>query len=83
MNLISHHAVDEEAAHLFVYRFKGGGAEIVTSVKIEVNDPRLARRFAQNILAEMAKEMQAGVLLDEPNDAVTDVSAVSPMAPAA
>lgn len=62
MELISHQPVAGGAAHLFIYRFSGGGAEIVTSVTIDVDDPKSARRYAANLLAEMAKEMAAGIV---------------------
>jgi hypothetical protein len=58
MDLVSTTSEAVEAGHVFVFRFAGAGAEVTTSVRIEVPDPVLAEAFAANLLAEMSQRME-------------------------
>lgn len=58
MDLVSTTSDAVDAGHVFVFRFAGAGAEVITSVRIDVPDPVLAEAFAANLLAEMSQRME-------------------------
>ena len=57
MDLVSTTDVTD-AGHVFVFRFAGAGAEVVTSVRIDLPDPLMAEAFAANLMAEIAQRME-------------------------
>ncbi|WP_395942698.1 hypothetical protein [Brevundimonas sp.] len=58
MDLISTMTDATETGHVFVFSFAGAGAEVTTSVRIDVADPLMAEAFAANLLAEIAQRME-------------------------
>lgn len=59
MDLVSRTSDAVEHGHVFMFRFAGAGAEVTTSIKIDVADPLMAEAFAANLMAEISQRMEA------------------------